>query len=205
MATLTFSVPESIIPSDKGGRKKKAEIHTSQLTGKDGAIFEVTTKQIQAPLSKKVDLPVYGDKKSVFEGKAKQTKGGLTKEDLVLNDRGKVVSAAAAAAAQKNWKQSIYERLDRQAKELENQGFRVEAPEGFDEKLRVAIEERKIRKAEKEKLRQEEKAKKDLEKLQKIQAKEEEELKRKASSSSSGESSEGSPSKPKKQKKVLKA
>jgi len=35
---------------------------------------------------------IIGDRRAVFVGKAKKTRGGLTKKDLVKNKRGKIVS-----------------------------------------------------------------------------------------------------------------
>ena len=42
-----------------------------------------------------------GTKKEVYEGLARKTGGGLTKEDLMLNSAGRVVSKKASASAKK--------------------------------------------------------------------------------------------------------
>ena len=48
----------------------------------------------------------YGDRNSVWNGEAKQTRGGLTKEDLIMSKSGKIVSKkkseSARALYQKN-------------------------------------------------------------------------------------------------------
>ena len=42
-----------------------------------------------------------GSKRQVFNGTAKHTAGGLTKKDLVLNKRGRIVSKKQMAAGKK--------------------------------------------------------------------------------------------------------
>ena len=44
----------------------------------------------------------YGDRSSVWNGTAKQTRGGLTKEDLVVSRTGKIVSKKKSESA-KAW------------------------------------------------------------------------------------------------------
>ena len=48
----------------------------------------------------------YGDRNSVWNGQAKQTRGGLTKDDLIMSKSGKIVSKkkseSARALYQKN-------------------------------------------------------------------------------------------------------
>ncbi len=48
----------------------------------------------------------YGDRTSVWNGQAKQTRGGLTKDDLIMSKSGKIVSKkkseSARALYQKN-------------------------------------------------------------------------------------------------------
>ena len=44
----------------------------------------------------------YGDRSSVWNGTAKQTRGGLTKEDLVMSRTGKIVSKKKSESA-KAW------------------------------------------------------------------------------------------------------
>ena len=43
-----------------------------------------------------------GSKDEVWKGIAKHTAGGLTKKDLILNKKGKVVSAKKSMLAKKN-------------------------------------------------------------------------------------------------------
>jgi hypothetical protein len=49
-------------------------------------------------------LPTVGSKYEVYRGKAQRTSGGLTRKDLGLNKRGKVVSLKQAAAGKKAFK-----------------------------------------------------------------------------------------------------
>lgn len=44
----------------------------------------------------------YGNKDEVFDGEAIQTKGGLTKRDLIINSRGFVVSKRQQENGRKN-------------------------------------------------------------------------------------------------------
>ena len=41
----------------------------------------------------------YGDRSSVWSGEAKQTRGGLTKEDLMMSKSGKIVSRKKSESA----------------------------------------------------------------------------------------------------------
>lgn len=41
----------------------------------------------------------YGDRSSVWNGTAKQTRGGLTKDDLVMSKSGKIVSKKKSESA----------------------------------------------------------------------------------------------------------
>lgn len=54
--------------------------------------------------SKSKSIPRIGSKRQVWNGNAKQTSGGLTKENLMKNKRGKVVSKKQHAAGLKNLK-----------------------------------------------------------------------------------------------------
>ena len=45
----------------------------------------------------------YGDRLSVFEGLAQFTRGGLTKDDLIVSKSGKIVSRKKSEAAKKNY------------------------------------------------------------------------------------------------------
>jgi hypothetical protein len=43
----------------------------------------------------------YGDRQAVYEGQAEMTKGGLRKDDLTINARGKIVSKKRSALSSK--------------------------------------------------------------------------------------------------------
>jgi len=49
-------------------------------------------------------IPTVGSKYEVYRGKALRTSGGLTRKDLGINKRGKVVSLKQAAAGKKAFK-----------------------------------------------------------------------------------------------------
>jgi hypothetical protein len=48
-----------------------------------------------------MDIPAVGSRVQVLNGHAKHTSGGLTKKDLFLNKRGRIVSRRASAAGKK--------------------------------------------------------------------------------------------------------
>jgi len=50
-------------------------------------------------------MPVIGTKEQVWSGDALRTKGGLTKDALIMNARGKVVSAAKSQQAAARYNQ----------------------------------------------------------------------------------------------------
>lgn len=57
----------------------------------------------------------YGDRSQVFEGQAERTKGGLSKDDLIQNKRGKIVSKKRAEISAKifnEYKQKKVSSLD---------------------------------------------------------------------------------------------
>ena len=56
----------------------------------------------------------YGDRTSVWNGQAKQTRGGLTKDDLIKSKSGKIVSKKKSESAR-----ALYQK---------NGGFRSKAP-----------------------------------------------------------------------------
>ena len=56
----------------------------------------------QSENKNKTTLKKIGTRLEVFHGKAKQTGGGLKKEDLMLNKGGAIVSVKASNAAKKN-------------------------------------------------------------------------------------------------------
>merc|ERR1712139_30572 len=66
-------------------------------------------------------------KSSVFKGGKEKTSGGLTKADLVVNARGKVVSKKASTEAKKRYKNSPLkvwaEAVQKARKELSVKGF----------------------------------------------------------------------------------
>ena len=45
----------------------------------------------------------YGDRLSVYEGRCKMTRGGLTKEDLLVSKSGKIVSKKKSERAKENY------------------------------------------------------------------------------------------------------
>ena len=47
----------------------------------------------------------YGDRISVWEGLASMTRGGLTKDDLVMSKNGKLVSKKKSEIAKRNYEQ----------------------------------------------------------------------------------------------------
>merc|ERR1711920_379433 len=62
-------------------------------------------KSMKAMKAKKVSVIAKGTgaKARVFSGKKSKTQSGLTKDKLIKNKRGKVVSKKQSAAAKKNW------------------------------------------------------------------------------------------------------
>merc|ERR1711964_410948 len=79
------------------------------------------TKKKRAPKIKR------GSFRRVWNGSADRTKGGLTKADLCVNKRGRVVSKKAHAVAQKRFKTSGMAKwvaaAQRARKELKIKGF----------------------------------------------------------------------------------
>ena len=48
----------------------------------------------------------YGDRTSVWNGQAKQTRGGLTKDDLIMSKSGKIVSKKKSESARALYKKN---------------------------------------------------------------------------------------------------
>ena len=82
------------------------------------------TRKARTPRKPKIK---YGAMRRVWSGTVDRTKGGLTKKDLCLNKRGKVVSKKQFKAGQKNFKNSALSRwvvaTQRARKELGLTGF----------------------------------------------------------------------------------
>ena len=73
----------------------------------------------------------YGDRLSVFEGLAQFTRGGLTKDDLIVSKSGKIVSRKKSEAAKKNYE--TYGFSKRKVEEVEE---KQEKPEKKKRKRR---------------------------------------------------------------------
>ena len=71
--------------------------------GPDGKIV-LAPPSGNTPLLGGGEIPTVGSKYEVYRGKAQRTSGGLTRKDLGLNKRGKVVSLKQAAAGKKAFK-----------------------------------------------------------------------------------------------------
>lgn len=90
-----------------GGKTRKNRKNTRQ---NGGAVDTLTGKYVatipsgNTPLLGGGDIPTVGSKYEVYRGKAQRTSGGLTRKDLGLNKRGKVVSLKQAAAGKKAFK-----------------------------------------------------------------------------------------------------
>ena len=82
----------------------------------------------------------YGDRNSVWNGQAKQTRGGLTKDDLIMSKSGKIVSKKKSESAR-----ALYQK---------NGGFRnkvVKTPEPVKQQ---PVEPPKKRRRRKKKIQQ---------------------------------------------------
>merc|ERR1711972_370542 len=86
-------------------------------------------KSMKAMKAKKVSVVAKGKgaKARVFSGKKAKTQSGLTKDRLMRNKHGKVVSKAASARSKKNWAKSGLkawsEAVKKARKELGLTGF----------------------------------------------------------------------------------
>jgi len=91
-----------------GGGKHKTRKNNRKVGGNvtlcpDGQI-KLSTPSGNTPLLSGGEIPTVGSKYEVYRGKAQRTSGGLTRKDLGLNKRGKVVSLKQAAAGKKAFK-----------------------------------------------------------------------------------------------------
>jgi len=57
--------------------------------------------------TKEVKVKKVGDKLSVYNGTALQTASGLKKDDLIINNKGKVVSLKKSLLAKKNFNKQV--------------------------------------------------------------------------------------------------
>ena len=87
----------------KSGKKATKKKATKKTGGKKKAIRKKKATKKKKIKKKKVKV---GSMRRVFSGTADRTKGGLKKEDLCRNKRGKVVSKKANKSAAKNFKNS---------------------------------------------------------------------------------------------------
>ena len=93
-----------------GGCKRKTrknrnnrKVGGNVTLGPDGQV-KLAIPSGNTPLLGGGDIPTVGSKYEVYRGKAQRTSGGLTRKDLGLNKRGKVVSLKQAAAGKKAFK-----------------------------------------------------------------------------------------------------
>merc|ERR1712241_216919 len=91
--------------------------------------MKAPAKAMKAMKAKKVSNIARGKtrKSQVFRGRKEKTAGGLTKESLMRNSNGKVVSKAQSAAAKKRYANSAFKKyhdaLKKARKELKITGF----------------------------------------------------------------------------------
>merc|ERR1712048_456346 len=73
--------------------------------GKKAGAMKAAMKAMKA---KKVSVVArgHGARARVFSGKKQKTSGGMTKDKLIRNKNGKVVSKKASAAARKKWEKN---------------------------------------------------------------------------------------------------
>ena len=83
----------------KGAMKKRA----MKAMKKGMKVMKKGKGMKKKAMKKSVVAKGRGAKARVFRGKKAKTQGGLTKEKLTKNKRGKVVSKAASAHAKKQW------------------------------------------------------------------------------------------------------
>jgi len=86
---------------------------------------KATKKRVTRRLRRKTKKSQTGSLRRVWNGTAKYTKSGLTKKDLCVNKRGKVLSKKRAKAAAKSFKniQPWLKCCKRAKKELGHTGF----------------------------------------------------------------------------------
>merc|ERR1719350_132278 len=87
---------------------------------KAGSAMKTTTKKV-APMKKVIRKPKIASgalaKAMVLKGAREKTTGGLSKDDLQKNRRGKTVSKKQSARGKKSWKGSTLERMSTACKE----------------------------------------------------------------------------------------
>ena len=54
----------------------------------------------------------YGNRQDVFNGEAEKTRGGLTKDDLILSKTGKIVSKKKSLAAAESYKKFGFKKRE---------------------------------------------------------------------------------------------
>ena len=54
----------------------------------------------------------YGNRQDVFNGEAEKTRGGLTKDDLMLSKTGKIVSKKKSIAAAESYKKFGFKKRE---------------------------------------------------------------------------------------------
>ena len=54
----------------------------------------------------------YGNRQDVFNGEAEKTRGGLTKDDLMLSKTGKIVSKKKSLAAAESYKKFGFKKRE---------------------------------------------------------------------------------------------
>ena len=54
----------------------------------------------------------YGDRQSVYDGLCKMTRGGLTKEDLLMSRNGKIVSKKKSDQAKENYQKYGFKKRE---------------------------------------------------------------------------------------------
>lgn len=82
-------------------RKQEPEESLSRSFDEYGKTDKSVDDQIQDILNKK-SIRSVGTREQVWEGLAKKTAGGLTKDDLIMNSRGKIVSKKRSEMGKKN-------------------------------------------------------------------------------------------------------
>ena len=90
-----------------GGGKRKTRKNNRKVGGNvtlENGQIKLAVPSGNTPLLGGGDIPTVGSKYEVYRGKAQRTSGGLTRKDLGLNKRGKVVSLKQAAAGKKAFK-----------------------------------------------------------------------------------------------------
>lgn len=86
-------------PMMMGGRKSRKVTRKNQRAGANMNMGDVPSSVLEMKGGAKV-----GTRAQVFHGTADHTSGGLTKKDLFMNKRGRIVSKKASAAGKKAFK-----------------------------------------------------------------------------------------------------